>query len=184
MLVLASLSPRRRELLGLIRTDFVTVAPDADETPPPGLPPEQVVQVLAQRKAESLSAAYPGNTILGADTIVVLDGAILGKPADEAEAHIMLRALSGRSHTVYTGVALLHNASLTCFCEQTQVYVRALTEEEITDYIRTGEPMDKAGAYGIQGRAAPFISGICGDYYTVVGLPLCALDQKLKAMGA
>ena len=183
MLVLASLSPRRRELLGLIRSDFAVIEPHADETPPPGLSPEDIVQALALRKAQSLMPSYPDDTLIGADTLVALDGRVLGKPEDDAMAAAMLRSLSGREHAVYTGVALVHNKEQTCFCQKTLVQFRPLTDRDIASYIQTGEPMDKAGSYGIQGKAAAFVSGIVGDYYTVVGLPVCALAQRLTALG-
>lgn len=181
MLILASLSPRRRELLGLITTNFATVISDADESFPTEMPPEKVVCALARRKANHVAMDRPTDIVIGADTVVVLDGRILGKPADEADAAAMLRTLSGREHTVYTGVAIVHNTKEEVFFEATSVRFRSLSDEEILAYVESGEPMDKAGSYGVQGGAALFVSGITGDYYTVVGLPVCALSQKLAS---
>jgi septum formation protein len=180
MLILASLSPRRRELLGLITPHFITMDPAVDESLPEDISPWEAVRILALRKATHVARSHPEDTVVGADTVVVLENRLLGKPRDADDATAMLSALSGREHRVYTGVAIVHNKEETVFDEVTTVYFRALTDGEIEDYVATGEPLDKAGAYGIQGRAALFVSGIAGDYYNVVGLPVCALAQKLQ----
>lgn len=180
-IVLASASPRRRELLGQMGISTFEVLPaKGEETAPDGLIPAELVQHLALQKAQEVAALRPDAIVIGADTIVVLDDAVLGKPKDKADAVRMLTALSGRSHKVYTGLAVLSGARSHCHVECTDVDFRKLTETEIADYIATGEPMDKAGAYGIQGRACVFIRGIQGDYYNVVGLPVCALHELLN----
>lgn len=183
-LILASRSPRRRQLLERIGVGFTVHISPTEEVLPEGLPPEAIVRQLAWEKAEPVAAHHPQALTLGADTVVVLDGAVLGKPADAAEAHAMLRRLAGRTHTVYTGLALLHPATgrtLTTF-EATDVTFGPMTDAEIAGYIASGAPMDKAGAYGIQDdRGALFIQRIDGDYYNVVGLPLHRLYQTLKA---
>jgi septum formation protein len=181
MLILASLSPRRRELLGLITPDFIAVDPAVEESLPADTSPRDAVRILALRKAAQVARAYPEDTVIGADTVVVLGDRLLGKPKDAPDAVAMLSALSGREHRVYTGVAIVRGTEETVFDEVTTVHFRELTEKEIAAYVATGEPLDKAGAYGIQGRAALFISGIVGDYYNVMGLPVCALAQKLHS---
>jgi septum formation protein len=179
MLILASLSPRRRELLGLITPHFITVDPAVEESLPAGTSPRDAVRLLALRKARQTARSHPEDIIIGADTVVALGERLLGKPKDAPDAAAMLSALSGREHRVYTGVAIVRGKEEIVFDEVTAVHFRELTEEEIAAYVATGEPFDKAGAYGIQGRAALFISGIAGDYYNVMGLPVCALAQKL-----
>ena len=181
MLILASASPRRRELLELITADFRVEARDTPETLPEGLPPKQAVQELALRKARAVAGEFPNHIVLGADTVVALGGRILGKPAGPGDAAAMLRSLSGRRHTVYTGVAICRGGENEVFCEGTRVWFRALEEGEILRYVETGEPMDKAGAYGIQGAGALFIPKIQGDYYNVMGLPVCAVSLRLAA---
>jgi septum formation protein len=179
--VLASGSPRRRELLGQIGiAEFEVLPAKGEETAPEGLTPAELVEHLAAQKASEIAAQRPDALVIGADTVVVLDGTVLGKPHDEADAKRMLSALSGRSHEVYTGLAVISNGKIYRHAERTEVAFRALTEEEIAAYVATGEPMDKAGAYGIQGKACVFIRGIQGDYYNVVGLPVCALHELLK----
>ena len=179
MIILASVSPRRRELMGLIAKDFKCVRPECNENLPAGISPRDAVCNLAQRKAASV-AVNDEDIVIGADTVVAAGGKILGKPADKAEAADMLRILSGTEHEVYTGVAILgKNINEVFFCK-TEVRFKKLTEEEIMSYVATGEPMDKAGAYGIQGSGALFISGISGDYYNVMGLPVCMLNEKIK----
>jgi septum formation protein len=185
MIILASLSPRRRELMKIITEDFTALDPEVDEGLPEGTSPEEGVKILALRKAERVARMNPGAAVVGADTVVALGGAVLGKPRDEAEAAGMLRSLSGREHIVYTGVAVVRAdaagqiSESEVFAESTAVRFRHLLEAEIAAYIQSGEPMDKAGAYGIQDRGALFVSGITGDYFNVVGLPLCTLAQKL-----
>ena len=183
-LILASGSPRRRELLERIGLRFTVQAADVDERLLPGLSAGEQVMRLSCRKAEAVAAGQPQEAvILSADTVVVLDGAILGKPADAAEAKEMLSALSGRSHLVLTGVTVRRGENEQTHCEETEVRFRPLSETEIDAYIATGEPMDKAGAYGIQGYASVFVEKIVGDYFNVVGLPLCASAQMLRRAG-
>lgn len=185
-LILASASPRRRELLSRLGLEFTVHAAQADETLLPGLSPREQVVRLSKIKAQAVRDSLeqrPGQVIISADTVVVLDGAILGKPQDEAQAAEMLAALSGREHLVLTGVTVLCDAGPQHLCEETQVFFRPLTQAEITAYIRTGEPMDKAGAYGIQGYGALFVEKLIGDYYNVMGLPLCALGPLLRRAG-
>lgn len=180
-IVLASGSPRRRELLGQMGiSEFEILPAKGEETAPDGLTPAELVQHLALQKAQEIAALRPDAVVIGADTIVVLDETVLGKPKNEADAKNMLSALSGRSHEVYTGLAVLNGERIYRHAECTKVDFRDLTEDEIAGYIATGEPMDKAGAYGIQGRACVFIRGIQGDYYNVVGLPVCALHELLE----
>lgn len=182
--VLASGSPRRRELLAQMGvTEFEVLPARGEETAPEGLKPDELVRQLALQKAEEVFALRPEATVIGADTIVVLEDEVLGKPGDRAEAVHMLTRLSGRSHQVYTGVAVLSGDAGMTHAECTQVDFRELTAAEIEAYVDTGEPMDKAGAYGIQGKACVFIRGIRGDYYNVVGLPVCALHEILAGAG-
>ena len=181
--VLASGSPRRRELLGQMGIENFEVLPaQGEETAPEGLAPDALVARLALQKAREVAALRPEATVIGADTVVALDGRVLGKPSDEEEAREMLSALSGRRHQVYTGMAVLSGGQVFTHVECTQVEFRPLTAEEIAAYVATGESMDKAGAYGIQGRACVFIRGIQGDYYNVVGLPVCALHELLAQL--
>ncbi|MBQ1590396.1 MAG: septum formation protein Maf [Oscillospiraceae bacterium] len=186
-LILGSQSPRRRELLRQIGLTFEVRAADIDETPYETDDPEQTVRATCAAKAEAVAArSVPGDLILTSDTIVALDGKILGKPHSAELAVEMLTALSGREHTVYTAFTLRPvGGSLPVYtgCEHTLVRFRRLTEEEIRGYVATGEPMDKAGAYGIQGRGAVLVEGITGDYFTVMGLPVCRVAQKLKEYG-
>jgi septum formation protein len=183
-LILASKSPRRQALLRQIGLSFQVHPALGEEQADPALPPAELVQQLARQKAEEVSSAVgPGELILSADTIVVLDGRVLGKPQSPAEATGMLRALSGRAHLVYTGFCLRQGTR--CITEEVHaaVHFRPLTEAEIKAYVQTGEPMDKAGAYGIQELGALFVSHIEGDFYTVMGLPLCRLAQVLPSFG-
>ena len=183
-IVLASQSPRRRELLGKMGLEFTTKAPEIDETALSGLPARQLVEALSREKA--LWAARqedPEAIVIGSDTVVVRDGEILGKPASPAQAEEMLASLSGRSHEVCTGVTVCQGDRLVSQVEVTQVTFRHLTPQEIARYVRTGEPMDKAGAYGIQGLGALLVEGIQGDYSAVVGLPVCRLGRMLLDFG-
>lgn len=184
-LILASQSPRRRELLGMLGVSFTIHAADVDETMDPALPPEQAVAAVSRRKADAVARLYPpDHLILAADTVVVApDGQILGKPRDEADAARMLRLLSGQEHQVITAMTLRQGDREICRPVTTAVRFRPLTEGEIAAYIRTGESMDKAGAYAIQGMGSLLIEAIHGDYYTVMGLPLCALGQSLREFG-
>ena len=177
--VLASQSPRRRDLLQLLRIPFTVCPADVDEAMNESLPAHREVARVSICKAEA-THREPGDVVIAADTIVVLDGKILGKPADRAEAIAMLQALSGRDHQVMTGLTVLQDDRALTHTEITDVHFRPLTQEEILRYVETGEPMDKAGAYGIQGYAAPFVESIRGDYYNVMGLPVCCLWQMLR----
>lgn len=177
-LVLASKSPRRSEILKNAGIDFVVRTADADETIPAGTNPEDAVVFLAARKAMAVERAED-ETVLGADTVVVLDGEILGKPKDRDDAFNMIKRLSGRVHSVFTGVCAIGNGISMTFAEETKVEFYKLTNEEINTYVNTSEPYDKAGAYGIQGLASKFIRAIEGDYFNVVGLPISAIYQKI-----
>lgn len=183
VIVLASQSPRRRELLGRLGiSSFIAVSPDADESQPPGLPPGPLVEQLSLRKAVAV-AAPEGAIVIAADTLVVLGGQILGKPENEASAARMLAALSGKTHLVYTGVTVLRGGRRLTGHEVTGVTFRALTATQIDHYIATGEPMDKAGAYGIQGLGASLVTRLEGDYYNVMGLPAARLSDMLAEFG-
>ena len=181
--ILASASPRRREILSLAGYTFEVVTSDADESFPEGTPPERAVIELAQRKAEAVAVLRPSDTIVSADTVVYCDGRILGKPADAQDAFEMLSLLSGREHSVFTGVTLLTPDREVTFSVETRVKFRELCEEEIRGYIATGEPLDKAGAYGIQGRGALLAERIDGDFFNVVGLPVSRLNTVLRENG-
>ena len=179
-IILASQSPRRRELMGFFPFPVTVRVSQADEKMDSAKRPEDEVSRISRNKARAVARA-DGDIVIGADTIVVCDGMILGKPKDEADAYRMLSMLSGRAHQVMTGVTVLQDEKCVSFTEITDVYFRALTEEEINDYIRSGDPLDKAGAYGIQSGASLFVERIVGDYYNVVGLPVCHLSQVLRA---
>ncbi|WP_300269327.1 Maf family protein [uncultured Flavonifractor sp.] len=184
-IILASKSPRRRALLEQMGVkDFRILTPDIDEHMDRELPPAELVRQISLEKAQAVAAqADPNAVIIAADTVVALDGVVLGKPADEEEAFRMLSLLSGNRHQVYTGLTVLRREQVFSQWEETSVTFRPLTAEEIEAYIATGEPMDKAGAYGIQGYGALFIEGISGDYYNVMGLPVCRLGQILGQLG-
>ena len=199
-LILASGSPRRKELLEQMGLEF-SICPAKGEEIITEKEPAAAVEGLALQKALEVAGGIldynerhsdlvtPGDSlVIGADTVVVCDGRIMGKPADEEEAFHMLTLLSGRTHQVFTGLALVFldpagRCGQHTVHEMTEVEFYPMTEQEIRDYIATGEPMDKAGAYGIQGKCAPFIKGIRGDYYNVVGLPCARLYQELKKLG-
>jgi len=182
MLILASSSPRRRELLTQAGIAFTVQPADIDESHRPGESPIAFTQRLAREKAEAVFAHHPQATVLGADTIVVCDAEILGKPADAADAARMLRLLSDREHQVITGVAIITPQGTRTQADITTVTMRKISEEEIQNYIATGEPMDKAGAYAIQGGAAPFVTSIEGDYTNVVGLPIKLVQEMLSTI--
>ena len=183
-IILASQSPRRKELMGQIGLKFKVISPNVDEHMEGNPSPAQLVEELSLRKAQAVRAgADEDDLIIAADTVVVLDGAVLGKPEDEREAFAMLSALSGNSHRVYTGVTVLQGDRAVTGHEETRVTFRELEPEEISHYIATGEPMDKAGAYGIQGLGALLVSGIDGDYFNVMGLPVFRLGQMLTGFG-
>ena len=180
-LILASASPRRRELLGLFRVPFEVRVSDIDETMDPEKPPYDEVARVSAAKALAVPRSA-GDVVIAADTIVVCEGTVLGKPRDEADAAAMLRLLSGRDHQVMTGMTVLRDEEIRTVTEVTDIHFRELSEKEILAYVATGEPMDKAGSYGIQGGAALFCSRMVGDYYNVMGLPVCRLGQILRDM--
>ena len=184
-IILASKSPRRRALLEQMGVrDFRILTPDIDEHMDRDLPPAELVRQISLEKARAVAAqADPNTVVIAADTVVALDGVVLGKPAGKEEAFRMLSLLSGNRHQVYTGLTVLRGEQVFSQWEETAVTFRSLTAEEIEAYIATGEPMDKAGAYGIQGYGALFIQGISGDYYNVMGLPVCRLGQILGQLG-
>ena len=195
-IILASGSPRRKELLSQIGLDFCVVTSNAEETTDKNTPEEMVLE-LSKKKAEAVAglnaavqdcaAAALGDddkyVIIGADTIVYAGGKVLGKPKDREDAFLMLKRLSGKSHSVFTGVTLICGKESVSFYEETKVFVYDMTDDEIWAYIDTGEPMDKAGGYGIQGAFAAFVSGIEGDYNSVVGLPVGRLYQEMRKAG-
>ena len=182
-LILASASPRRRELLARFGVPFTIDPADGPELAPAGADAAHTVMALSEAKARETAARHPGDTVIGADTVVELEGDILGKPLDADDAFRMLRRLSGNEHRVYTGVTLVRGTECVSEVETTRVFFRDMTDEEIRAYIATGEPMDKAGAYGYQGVAGLFVERIDGDYFNVVGLPLCRLGRMLGSMG-
>lgn len=184
-IILASGSPRRRQLLEQVGLrDFVVRASDVDESVCPGLTPAEMVEELSARKAAAVVRESPKDgLVLAADTVVALEGAVLGKPASPEEAARMLAALSGRTHQVYTGLTLAGPGAVRTEHEVTAVTFRALSGTEIAAYVATGEPMDKAGAYGIQGLGALLVQRLEGDYFNVMGLPLCRLGRMLRAFG-
>ena len=179
--ILASSSPRRRELLTLIGLDHEVRPADVDETLLPGEIPWAYAERLAREKASA--SARPGAVSIGSDTIVVVDGDVLGKPRDQAEAAGMLRRLSGRAHTVMTAVAVAFEGDLRSEVVKVGVTFRSLRDDEIADYIRTGEPMDKAGAYGIQGFGSAIVECIEGDYFSVMGLPVVRMLTLIERFG-
>lgn len=180
-LILASQSPRRRELLKLFGLPFTVCVADIDETMDPSKPAADEVARVSRCKALAVPRGNDA-VVIAADTIVVCEGKVLGKPHDPEEAARMLSLLSGRDHQVMTGVTVLRGDKEQVFTEITDLHFRTLTEKEICRYVRSGEPMDKAGAYGIQGGAALFCEKMAGDYYNVMGLPVCRLGQVLKEL--
>lgn len=180
-MILASQSPRRRELLAFISPDFRVIPAVGEENIPDGAAPEQAVLALSRQKAEEVSSEHICEVVIAADTVVAIDGKILGKPHSEAEAFEMLNTLSGRVHSVFTGVCVIFaDGSVENFAEETKVEFYPLTAEEINAYIATGDPMDKAGAYGIQEKGAANVKGIVGDFYNVMGLPVGRLARVLR----
>ena len=180
MLILASQSPRRRELLGLITEDFLVRPTGCDESFCCPDPAEHARQLALRKCAAAVETASPDDCVIAADTVVFLEGVLLEKPATPAQAKAMLSRLSGHTHTVCTGVAVAYRGKLRSFVERTAVTFHDLSDQLIDWYVSTGEPMDKAGAYGIQGGAALFVTHLEGDYFNVVGLPVCRLSQLLK----
>ena len=183
-IILASQSPRRRELLERMGvTEFEVRPAQGEERVDPNLTPAQLVEQLSVQKAREIAAQEPEALVIAADTVVAVDDKVLGKPADRQDAVEMLTQLSGRSHRVYTGVTVCRGAEERTEHEATEVVFCSLTPEQIQAYVDTLEPMDKAGSYGIQGRGCVLVEGIRGDYYNVVGLPVCRLAQMLRQFG-
>jgi septum formation protein len=180
-IVLASSSPRRQELLKLLQIPFIIHSSEIDETLPTKMKAEEAVMQLAFRKADAVLEKYPDHLVIGSDTVVVLDGKILGKPEGRNHAFDMLKSLSGKTHKVFTGVSLLSNKKSNIFFEETEVTFWELSEDDIYTYLDTGEPFDKAGAYGIQGFGSLLVKEIKGDYFNVVGLPVSRLARELKS---
>lgn len=180
-LILASQSPRRHQLLGLFGLPFAVRVADIDETMDPAQPPCEEVARVSRRKALAV-ARQADDIVIAADTIVVCDDKVLGKPHTREEAEQMLTLLSGRDHQVMTGLTVLRGENIQSVTEITDIHFRPLSKKEIAAYVATGEPMDKAGAYGIQGGAALFAEKMVGDYYNVMGLPVCRLGEVLRQM--
>ncbi len=179
-IILASASPRRRELLTLAGVAFTVETADTDETVPASASPEETVRMLSRRKAEAVAQKHPDAAVIGADTVVEIDGRILGKPADDAQAKQMLAMLSGRTHHVHTGVTILRGEKGVTFHRTTAVTFYPLTASEIDAYVATGDCRDKAGAYGVQSRGCMLVEKIDGDYFNVVGLPVAAVVRALR----
>lgn len=177
MIILASKSPRRKELLSLITEDFIIKTADVDESLPKGIQPDKAVEYLSRIKAEPFDNGR--DTVIGADTVVAIDGRILGKPKNRDDAFNMLKMLSGRAHSVFTGVTVIRPDQSITFSVETKVKFFDLTDEEINRYINTDEPYDKAGAYAIQGKGSLLVEKIDGDYFNVVGLPISTLNKYL-----
>ncbi|MCR8629596.1 Maf family protein [Paenibacillus radicis (ex Xue et al. 2023)] len=189
-LILASSSPRRQELIRTLQLPYEIRVSDVNEDTEPGLTPAEIVEQLSGRKAAAVCEMYKSElskecVVIGSDTIVVLDGQVLGKPKDRQDASRMLNALQGREHQVFSGVACLDLSSGTQLVDHqvTSVYMKPLSDEQIERYILTGEPMDKAGSYAIQGLGATIVERIEGDYFNVVGLPMSLLSDLLKRLG-
>lgn len=181
MIILASASPRRKELLKLIDENFVVEPSDIDEIVLAKIKLTEYPQYLAEKKAEHIfENNHQNDIVIGCDTGVFIDGIMLGKPKDKADAKQMLTRLSGCVHQVITGCCVITKAKRVCFSQTTDVEFYPLSDSEIDEYISSGEPMDKAGSYGIQGKGAVFVKGINGDYFNVVGLPVSELNQVLK----
>ena len=182
--ILASQSPRRKQLLEMLGLEFTIIPAKGEEVVPAGAGPQETVRALSRQKAAAVAAnACEEDIIIAADTIVWYENMVLGKPRDEQEAARMLSALSGNVHQVYTGVTVRQGDKILSAAECTDVRFRKLSGREIDAYIATGEPMDKAGAYGIQGVACLFVEGIDGDFFNVMGLPVCRLGKMLKELG-
>lgn len=178
--ILASQSPRREELLRLLDISYQIIPSHIDEVIQPGLSFEEVVMDIALQKAKHIASQYPDHTVLGFDTLVILDGKPLGKPTDREDAMAMLEMLQDNTHTVLTGCAIVKNDTVDLFYDQADVTFNPMTKEEINAYLDTNEPFDKAGAYGIQGYGARYINKVDGDYYSVMGVPLAKLYQRLR----
>lgn len=178
-IILASASPRRKEILELADLEFDVMPSDAQELTTKTAPNEVVMELASIKAKDIYKKSEKQSMIVGADTVVAYQGQILGKPTDEADAKRMLTMLSGQTHEVYTGVCVIEDGKTKTFYEETKVTFYEISDEQIDYYIKTGEPMDKAGSYGIQGKAAVFIKGIEGDYYNVVGFPIARFLQEI-----
>ena len=183
-IILASQSPRRRELLERMGiTDFKVIPAKGEEIATRTLTTDQLVEELSRRKCAEVAASHPRDLVIAADTLVAINNRVLGKPVSEEDAARMLAALSGRLHVVYTGITVRLGEKTATAHEMTSVRFRTLTQADIIRYIATGEPMDKAGAYGIQGYGSMLVESISGDYYNVMGLPVCRLARMLTRFG-
>ena len=183
MIILASSSPRRRELLSMIGLNYVIETSGEEEVQPHGLPPAEFVKTLALQKAQPVADLHPGDCVIGADTIVYLEGDILGKPHTPDVAKAYLSRMQGKKHVVFTGVAVLKNGKVDVRHCETTVTFAPMTEREIDAYVATGEPLDKAGAYGVQGPGGIFVERVEGNYFNVIGLPLPMLYSMLIDAG-
>lgn len=179
-IILASASPRRKELMELAGYDFEVICSDIVEVVPEKAMPQEVVMSLALQKAQAVAAEHKEAVVIGSDTVVALDGKILGKPHSEQEACEMLRSLSGRTHKVFTGVAIVCGGKVKNFFDETDVEFYSLGDDEIKKYVATGEPTDKAGAYGIQGKGSVLVKRINGDFFSVMGLPIAKLYREMS----
>ena len=179
-IILASASPRRKELMELAGYDFEVICADIVEVVPEEAMPQEVVMSLALQKAQAVAAEHKEAVVIGSDTVVALDGKILGKPHSEQEACEMLRSLSGRTHKVFTGVAIVCGGKVKNFFDETDVEFYSLGDDEIKKYVATGEPTDKAGAYGIQGKGSVLAKRINGDFFSVMGLPSAKLYREMS----
>lgn len=180
--ILASSSPRRHELFAYITKDFEVISPDCDEILPKETEPYSVPEILAVRKALSVAKTHPDELVVGCDTVVILDGVIFGKPKDETVSYDMLGTLSGRTHTVVSGVCICYKGKTLSFSQETDVEFYPLSDSEIKSYIAEFKPFDKAGSYGVQDGGALFIKGITGDYYNVMGLPIAKLKREIDKL--
>ncbi|WP_322182460.1 Maf family protein [Neglectibacter caecimuris] len=181
-LILASASPSRKMLLERAGVEFEVFVSGVEETVPPGYTPAQTVECLAQRKGEAVFQLRPESTVISADSVVSIDGLILGKPENDEAARSMLRRLSGRTHEIFTGVCLLSGKQKEVFHSVTQVTFYRLTEEEIAEYVAMGESRGRAGSYGIEGKGVTLVRSICGDYSNIVGLPVAETLRRLKGL--
>lgn len=179
-IILASASPRRKELMELAGYDFEVICADIVEVVPEEAMPQEAVMSLALQKAQAVAAEHKEAVVIGSDTVVALDGKILGKPHSEQEACEMLRSLSGRTHKVFTGVAIVCGGKVKNFFDETDVEFYSLGDDEIKKYVETGEPTDKAGAYGIQGKGSVLVKRINGDFFSVMGLPIAKLYREMS----
>lgn len=180
--LLASQSPGRAELMRYIADEFEILPSDCDETVPDGIEPEEIPELLAARKALSVSRLKKDRLVIGCDTVVIIDGVILGKPHTPDRAISMLKTLSGRTHTVVSGVCICYKGKTMSFSQKTLVSFYELSEEEIRDYVQSCKPLDKAGAYGIQDKGGLFVREISGDYYNIVGLPVARLKREIDKL--